>query len=195
MKYDFVEIGTCDYHTLLESCSETDIGLSVEPIKVYLDRLPNKPNVTKANLAVSSEDKIVDLYWVEPHNQEKHNLNFTKGWGTIITPHHWHSESKMMLETGMLSKHQIEAVTWSTLVKRYNIESVKYVKIDTEGHDCIIVNCILDYTEISYPEKICFETSHCDANEVEKTSKRLLSLGYKLIETGEDYVFILSNLT
>lgn len=191
MKYDFVEIGTCDYHTLLEGCSATEIGLSVEPIKIYLDRLPNKSNVTKVNLAVSSEDKMVDLYWVEPHNQEKYNLSFTKGWGTIIKPHKGHSESEMMLNTGMLSKHQIEAVSWGTLAKRYDIEQVKYVKIDAEGHDCIIVNSILDYTEIPYPEKISFETSHCGVDEVNTVTSRLLAIGYNLVETGEDYVFTL----
>ena len=102
MRYDFVEIGTCDYHTLLEGCTPEQIGLSVEPVKTYLDRLPDKPNVTKINVAISAENNIVDLFWVEPENQEKYNLGFTKGWATIIKPHRGHSEAKKMLETGCL---------------------------------------------------------------------------------------------
>lgn len=188
MKYDFVEIGTCDYHTLLEGCTSDQRGISVEPIKEYLDRLPNKPNVTKVNCAISSEDKIVDLYWVEPVNQEKYNLSFTKGWGTIIKPHRGHSEAEMMLSTGMLSKHQVEAITWSTLVQRYDVESVDYVKIDAEGHDCIIVNSILESSV--HPNKISFEKTHCPPEELVTASQKLLENNYTLIEDLEDMVWV-----
>jgi len=188
MKYDFVEIGTCDYHTLLEGCQPSEIGLSVEPIKTYLDRLPNKPNVTKVNVAISAENKIVDLFWVEPHNQEKHNLSFTKGWGTIITPHHGHSEAEKMLTNGILSRCQIEAITWSTLVERYDIEFVDYVKIDAEGHDCIIVNSILKSNV--QPNKISFEKTHCAPEELIEISKALTQNNYTLIENLEDMVWI-----
>lgn len=33
MKYDFVEIGTCDYHTLLQDSTENQRGISVDKIK------------------------------------------------------------------------------------------------------------------------------------------------------------------
>lgn len=184
MKYDFVEIGTCDYHTLLEGCKPTEVGLSVEPIKTYLDRLPNKPNVTKVNVAISSENKMVDLFWVEPHNQEKFNIGFTKGWGTIIKPHRGHSEAEMMLSTGMLSKHQIEAITWSTLVERYDIESVDYVKIDAEGHDCVIVKSIMSSDVL--PKKISFEKTHCNLDELEKVKSLLVEKNFYVISDDED---------
>lgn len=188
MKYDFVEIGTCDYHTLLEGCSSGQRGISVEPVKEYLDRLPNKPNVTKVNVAISSENKMVNLFWVEPRNQEKFNLGFTKGWGTIIKPHRGHSEPEMMLSTGMLSKHQVEAITWSTLVERYDIESVEYVKIDAEGHDCVIVNSILESSV--HPNKISFEKTHCAFDELTNVSERLVKTNYTLIEDLEDMVWV-----
>ena len=43
MIYDFVEIGTSDFNTLLQS-SKDQRGLSIEPLKIYLDKLPNKKN-------------------------------------------------------------------------------------------------------------------------------------------------------
>lgn len=188
MNYDFVEIGTCDYHTLLESCNQDQVGLSVEPIKVYLDRLPNKPNVTKVNVAITAENKMVDLFWVEPHNQEKFNIGFTKGWGTIINPHRGHAEAEMMLSAGILSKHQIEAITWFTLTQRYDIESVDYVKIDAEGHDCVIVNSILQ--SLVHPRKISFEKTHCPPDELVTVSQKLLENNYTLIEDLEDMVWV-----
>ena len=54
--YDFIEIGTSDFHTLIESATDKTIGLSIEPIKTYLDRLPNKENVFKVQAAVSDSD-------------------------------------------------------------------------------------------------------------------------------------------
>jgi FkbM family methyltransferase len=186
MRYNFIEIGTCDYDTLLESCSNNEIGLSIEPIKLYLDRLPNKPNVTKINVAISSEDKIVDLFWVEPENQKKYNIEFTKGWGTIISPHRWHTEAEMMLSAGILSKNKIETITWNTLIKRYKIESVDYVKIDTEGHDCVIINSILQSTIL--PKKISFEKTHCPKEQLDNTYYLLLEKQYIILNDSTDNI-------
>ena len=47
MNYDFIEVGTSDFDTLIQDATDNCIGLCIEPIKFYLDRLPNKPNVKK----------------------------------------------------------------------------------------------------------------------------------------------------
>ena len=136
MKYNFIEIGTCDYHTLLEGSSPNELGISVEPIKIYLDRLADKSNVIKVNCAITSEDKMVDLFYVTPENQNKHNLPFTKGWGTIIKPHKSHGENpEDLIESGILTKSQIQGITWKTLCEKYNVKEVDWVKIDAEGHE------------------------------------------------------------
>jgi hypothetical protein len=49
---DSIEIGTSDFDTLIESASANTVGFSIEPIKYYLDNLPDKPNVTKINKAI-----------------------------------------------------------------------------------------------------------------------------------------------
>jgi hypothetical protein len=45
--YDFIEIGTSDFDTLIETSDDKTVGLSIEPIKYYLDRLPERKNVKK----------------------------------------------------------------------------------------------------------------------------------------------------
>jgi len=190
MKYDFIEIGTCDYHTLLEGSSPNELGISVEPIKIYLDRLPDKSNVIKVNCAITSEDKMVDLFYVTPENQNKHNLPFTKGWGTIIKPHKSHGENpEDLIESGILTKSQIQGITWKTLCEKYNVKEVDWVKIDAEGHDCVIVNSILDFCNNAIPKKISFEQTHCDKLELENTKIRLNQNNYILKEEGEDLVY------
>jgi hypothetical protein len=190
MKYDFIEIGTCDYHTLLEGSSPNELGISVEPIKIYLDRLPDKSNVIKVNCAITSEDKMVDLFYVTPENQNKHDLSFTKGWGTIIKPHKGHGKNpEDLIESGILTKSKIQGITWKTLCEKHNVKEVDWVKIDAEGHDCVIVNSILDFCNSLIPKKISFEQTHCDKLELENTKIRLNTNGYFLKEEGEDLIY------
>ena len=40
--YNFIEIGTSNFDALIEECNDNSKGISVEPIKHYLDALPNK---------------------------------------------------------------------------------------------------------------------------------------------------------
>jgi hypothetical protein len=47
--YDFIEIGTSDFDTEIEK-KDNKIGISIEPIKYYLDRVTNKPNCIKLNI-------------------------------------------------------------------------------------------------------------------------------------------------
>ena len=53
--FDFIEIGTSDFDTLIEDASESTRGISIEPIKYYLDRLPNKENVIDAVCEIMKE--------------------------------------------------------------------------------------------------------------------------------------------
>ena len=45
----FIEVGTSDFDTLIQVAKPETAGISIEPIKYYLDRLPNPPNVIKMN--------------------------------------------------------------------------------------------------------------------------------------------------
>ena len=47
MHYNFVEIGTSDFDTLIEGADDEQVGLSIEPIAYYLNKLPDKKNVKK----------------------------------------------------------------------------------------------------------------------------------------------------
>ena len=106
--FDFIEIGTCDYHTLLQRWGDTKKGISVEPIKIYLDLLPNKPNVIKVNAAISSEDDEIDLFYITPENQIKHNKKWTRGWGSVGRPHKGYNNPQKLLDSGILTKSKIK---------------------------------------------------------------------------------------
>lgn len=190
MRYHFVEIGTCDYDTLLERCAEDERGIAVEPIKQYLDRLPDRPNVTKIHAAISAQDGLVDLYWVRPEQQERPGFSCTKGWGSVVEPHPAHrAQADVLIREGILTREPVQAITWLTLVELCGITAVDFVKVDAEGHDAVIINSILDAPLPWVPRRIQFETTHVDADALQRAFDRLHARGYRVVSLGEDAVF------
>ena len=182
MRYDFIEIGTSNFDTLLEG-STTEIGLSIEPLKIYLDNLPNKNTVIKVNCAISNKDGVVDVYWIDPKDIVNYNLpDWLKGCNSIIKPHP--SAIKELKDRNLehiYKKSECKCLTWSSIVNIYDIKDVEYLKIDTEGHDCVIINNILD-SNILLPKKILFENNILsDKNYVNETLKKLKNYGYSII--------------
>ena len=49
---DWMEIGTNNFDTLLQTAMDGSVGVSVEAMRFYLDQLPSKEGVTKVNAAV-----------------------------------------------------------------------------------------------------------------------------------------------
>ena len=87
MKYDFIEIGTSDFDTLIESRNNQK-GISIEPLKYYLDRLPNNPDVIKVNAALSLIKGVAEIFWVDPSDIENYGLPlWLKGCNSIYKPH------------------------------------------------------------------------------------------------------------
>lgn len=186
MRYDFIEIGTSDFDTLLES-STTEIGLSIEPLKIYLDNLPNKDTVIKVNCAISDKDGVVNVYWIDPEDIEAYDLpKWLKGCNSIIEPHP--STVKELKDRNLehiYKKTECKCLTWNSIVDIYDIKYVEYLKIDTEGHDCFIINNILD-SDIILPKKILFENNILsDENHIISTLERLKKHGYNVTNLGD----------
>jgi len=162
MRYNFIEIGTSDFDTLLQKSSDTTIGLSVEPLKHYLERLPNKPGVTKVNAALSNTDDYLEIYNVPVSAIEKYNLPYwVRGCNSLSKPHQYTMDSiGVELYNQIVQIDRVATITWKTLISQYNVESVEFIKIDTEGHEYIILK---DYFEMCknnpllYADKIMFE--------------------------------------
>lgn len=214
INYDFVEVGTCFFDTLIEKADDNTIGLSIEPIKMYQDKLLNKKNVIKINAALVSDDDLgdgsIDFYYVHEDIIKKHQLGaWLTGCNTVNKPHdfhvayypdpgEWHlnqDKSKLryksynLMEMGLVNIDSVKCLTFKNLVDEYDIDYIKYLKVDVEGYDCKIVNSVLDYF-VEYdkcPDKIYFESnSHSNKIEVAHLTKRLQLLGYKLVITQFD---------
>lgn len=182
MKYDFVEIGTADFETV---CNDQNnlIGLSIEPVRYYFDKLNTGPNSKKLNLAIGDENKTVTMYWVHPDDFTSYNI---EGWvrgGSSVNKLNWSTERELKTKNALdaVRTQSVEMITWKTLCERYEITEVDFLKIDAEGYDCIIVNNVLDTNEV-LPKRIFYEQNDLTSNElIASTAQRLTQFGYKQI--------------
>jgi FkbM family methyltransferase len=211
--FDFVEIGTSCFKTLIEEASDTTVGISIEPVKEYIDSLPSKNTVIKIWGAVvpDNSSKELDLYYIEPQDIKEHGLKkFMRGCNSIGKPHDLHLDyfsnlkqwrnavnkkdlpSINLVEKGIVKKISVPCYTWKDVVENHNVGLINFLKIDTEGMDCKILNSILDYYEKTnnfslLPKRILFETNaHTDELEVKNIKNRLLSINYKIISEDLD---------
>jgi len=162
INYDFIEIGTSNFHALIIDCPEDSIGLSIEPLQKYLDDLPNKPNVTKVAAAISDQDGEIDIYNIPLVNIHKHNLpKWVKGTNSVSKPHEYaRQQLGEELYDSIVSVDKVPTMSWSTLISKYNIRSVDYLKIDTEGHDHVILKSYFEECNKNpklFANKILFE--------------------------------------
>ena len=187
--YDFVEIGTSDFDTLIETSDDNTVGLSIEPIKYYLDRLPERKNVKKLQLALSDTDGFMDIYYIPNEKIVEHSLPFwVRGTNSINKPHPF-AVKKIGKEIydSVVKIEKTPTITWDTLVKQEKIKSIGFLKIDTEGHDHIILNDYLKLCELNpnlLAEKIQFEY-HSEISNIDELEKIILKFKNYSIERNE----------
>ena len=189
MDYDFIEIGTSDFQTCIQSCKDHEVGLSIEPLKLYLDRLPNKPNVTKVNCAISLDgtNGTVPIYWVHPDDIAKHGMtHWLKGCNSIGKPHLQHNEAQTKGHMELVRCDDVDSISMSELFSRYDVDKIKFLKIDTEGGDCAILQSMIPALEKRdkelWPKRITFEANILTSeNTILDTVGLYQNLGYKMV--------------
>lgn len=160
--YEFIEIGTCDYDTIIQSCDDNTVGISIEPIKFYLDNLPNKKNVVKLNAAFSDKDEILEIYYIDDSKIKEHNLpHWVRGCNSTNKPHEWARKTYgEELYDSLVTIQKTPTITWEKLVSTYKIQSIGFLKIDTEGFEHVILKSYFELCK-KHPnllaDKIMFE--------------------------------------
>jgi FkbM family methyltransferase len=190
--YDFIEIGTSDFDTLIEESTNLTKGISIEPIKYYIDRLPNKRNVEKVQAAMSDEEGKIDIYYIEDNNIDAYNLPWwVRGSNSVNNPHPFTvKEIGKELYDKLVTIQEVPTITWSTLIDKYNVKSIDYLKVDTEGYDHVILNEYLNECEKNpglLANKIKFEC-HNEVSNKEEITKLLKRF------TGYDVEYLMSDI-
>ena len=169
-----VEIGTSDFRTVAGKSE----GLFIEPVKYYYDRLPE---CTKENVAVSNREGTIKIFYLTDEEINKHNLpKWIRGCNSIdeIHPTTKTILNKLGISEDIVRCDTVNVVRIKTLLDKHNLKRFDILKIDTEGHDTIILNDFLDTVDFK-PQTIKFEYN--ELSNIEESLKliaRLKGLGY-----------------
>lgn len=142
---DWIEIGTSDFETLIQTAPDSEIGFSVEPLSYYLHRLPTRMNVTKVNCAISFDntETPIEIYYIPGNIIDKQNLpQMLRGCNSVGKYHYYHKHLNL---EHLVVKETVPQIPIAKFLAQHNIRGIKHLKIDTEGGDCYILNNLLDY--------------------------------------------------
>lgn len=176
-----VEIGTSDFRT--EAGKE--YGLFIEPVKEHFDRLLK---CLKENVAVSNYEGEIDIYYIPSSVIESEGLpQWVRGCNSINKPHptlfdlgYYH--------LGYIVCDKVKVVRIKSLLDKHEIKRIDLLKIDTEGHDCIILNDFLDTVDIK-PKVIQFESNVLSSfTDIMRIVKRLEDKGYSCSQVKHDMI-------
>lgn len=190
MELAFLEIGTSDFATLIATSKDTCRGISVEPVREYLDRLPDKPLVRKICAAVSDTSGNTTLYLVPDQVRIDYGLPvWMKGTNSIGAPHptvvRYLTNHGLPLD--LIESRTVPVIALSDLL--HDVTSLETLKIDTEGHDTVIMAemCRLMQAGGVRPAHIRYESnSLADQAQVAAVNQQLEALGYVVRRTATD---------
>lgn len=176
MKYKFVDIGCCFFETSVDEFGLDVDGLLVEPIKEACDVLPYSDKVKIVNVAISDyngtgeltvpEDMKIERYIPREEMLGKYdqfpNAGIIGG-STLQEPltFNYHNIKQKKIECKIISFYD--------LCEQYNITEIDYLRIDTEGHEPVILKQVLDMMQnnkLTINCELAFEYNYLSDNNV-----------------------------
>jgi FkbM family methyltransferase len=206
MEYNFIEIGTSNFETIIQQCSNESKGLSIDPVKEYLNDLPDKPNVKKLNYAISNQDRLGKVFHIKKDTIKNfckdRGLNFKmyayiQGCNSIDKAHPAQLKlvDKFNLHNGFISESDIKILSFESLIEEQKIDSCDLIKIDAEGHDATILKSYLsalDKKNTKPAKKIIFEINPLsDKEDCLSVIDSFRKIGYKSSGTWGNVSLIL----
>ena len=180
-KIKFIQIGTSvandDVYDFIKD-KDIELGVLIEPMKEFQDQIKecykDIKNIHLEQVAISSDGKgEKDFYHSKKH----------LGIGTFVREH----LPTHKIEEEFIKHKKVQCVHIHDIFKKYGIEELDYLFIDTEGHDFDIL-LSLDFDKYKI-KQIVYEDIHIDGPQRTggpKTSqllKHLISYNYSIKKT------------
>ena len=118
----FIEIGSCDFNTLNYLGDLNWRGVIIEPIKKYLDNLPQKPNIHYLNYAIDYTKGQRIMFMAEDYivEQDRDYAGMS---------------SFYQYNPALSKKILVNTIPILDVIKMCDITEIDFLKIDTELHD------------------------------------------------------------
>lgn len=137
MRLDFVEIGTSDFDSLAQQCTDAAQGMSVEPVRYYLDRLPSRPGLLKICAAVGSPRGDTQVFYVPDHVIQQHALpDWMRGCNSV-GDYHW--QHRALALQHLVRRDTVPRLPLGEILRQHDVTELDFLKLDTEGQDSHIL--------------------------------------------------------
>lgn len=150
IKY-FVEIGSCNFDNLNAQLGKKGWkGIVVEPVKEYYDSLQKHEGVYYVNAAIdnTSGTRNMDVFRPDVVDRDPDFAGMSS-----------FSEYTLEENKRLVSPREVTTMTYLELISTYPIPVIDFLKIDTEGHDWVILQDVV-YDGPRRPRLIKFEYTH-----------------------------------
>jgi len=134
----------------------------------------------------------VEVYFIPPQVIAKHRLpNWLRGCNSIGAPHP--TVARQLDKMGIapelvLMRQPVPCHRLQTVLRQQDVQGVFMLKVDTEGHDAVILNDFFsDATPEQWPHQIIFESNKLsDSETIHRLIAKLILMGYDIVacETG-----------
>ena len=177
----FVEVGTCDFDTCERLIKNGWSGIVIEPVKYYFDKLPKYPNIKYENIAISDKKDESSIHYLDPEIITNESQSWMKGISSIRGESGPLSLNENSFMKENIIKQKVDTDTLQNICDKYNVTSIDFLKIDTEGHDIKVLES-LDLDKV-YVKMIKIEHQHVDK---EYLKNHLQNNNYLVYEEYDD---------
>jgi FkbM family methyltransferase len=151
--------------------------LLIEPVHYNFELLKKKfsdnKNIILEKVGISDQKNKSKFYYVKKDSVKKLGKEWASGIGSFKKKHLLdHYRKRFKINENDICEEEVNILTFDDLVKKYSIEEIDFLFIDTEGHDYQIVKSI-DFKKIII-NQIKFEYKHLD--DTFKFDNRLIEL-------------------
>ena len=145
------------------------------------ERTKNLKNVIIEEIAISDKDEIVPFYHIKRSSIKKLKKHWASGIGSFDINHILnHKNKRFQVTREDIEQIQISCLSFSSLIKKYEIKKVDKLMMDVEAAEYKILKSI-NYNEVDISQ-IIFEKKHFD--ETFSEGKKLGEIKNILITNG-----------
>jgi len=160
-------------------------AILVEPVKKYFEQLKENykdlKNIKFENSAISKNNEINFLYCVKDKFLENYQ-DHIKG----INSHDMKHLLNHNVKESHIEKIKVETLTFSNLIKKYDLTEIDLIYIDVEGYDDKIVLDFLDNSKLR--PILIFEYIHIKNTSFKILIKKLLDENYRILKVDENVI-------
>ena len=197
-RYGLVSIGSHTGIWLQDELKKfnSEKNILIEPVPYNITQLEENTkkfnNIIIEQSAVSDKDETKSFFYLKKDSIDKLKKHWATGIGSFDKTHLLNHRSKrFLINEEHIEETKINCISFESLKKKYDIQSIDKLMIDVEGAEFKILNSI-NFNDVEIKE-ILFEKKHFDgymkqSEKFEKIKQKLEAHNYSLKDIDEENV-------